>query len=202
MKHHALYSAILMTLIAMAPALAVPGNQPLDVLRDKVEQGLAVLNDPRYRTPKALALQEERLWQLSQTLFDFTTMSRLVLTTHWKTFTARQRDDFVREFAAFLRRTYLPMLLEQYNGERIEYLRQVQLSSSRARVDVLVLWRDRKVPITVRMIYRQGDWRVYDVTSLGISAVRNYRAQFRWLLRQSPPDRVIEQLRNKKGRAL
>ncbi|MGD9332475.1 MAG: ABC transporter substrate-binding protein [Desulfobacterales bacterium] len=203
MKIHALYyGPLIVVMLAMVSPLAASSSQPMDVLREKVIQGLAVLNDPQYSAPAARALLEERLWQLSQTLFDFTTMSRLVLAGHWKNFTVRQQKVFVKEFAAFLRRAYLPVLLEQYNGEQIEFVRQVQLSPTRARVEVYVLWADRKVPITVRMVNRQGDWRVYDVSTLGISAVKNYRAQFRWLLLRNPPDQVIEQLRNRKGHAL
>ena len=129
-------------------------------------------------------------------------MSRLVLSSYWKNFTPEQRTDFIREFASFLRRTYLPLLLEKYNGEQIIYQRQIMLSATRAQVEVLVLWQDKEIPLTVRMIRREGDWRVYDVSALGISALKNYRAQFRGLLQDETPDEVIERLRNQPGRTL
>jgi len=79
-------------------------------------------------------------------------------------------------------------------------VRQEQVSSTRARVDVVVLWRARRIPITAKMIRREGTWKIYDVSSLGISAMQNYRAQFRWLLQQETPARVIEILQNRQGR--
>lgn len=187
---------------ADAQPMAVIDAQPMDVLREKVARGLAVLNDPQYDSPERRIIQEQRIWHLSQSLFDFTAMSRLVLSSHWKTFSPEQRTAFIREFAAFLRRAYVPLLLEKYNGEQIAYERQILLSSSRAQVEVLVLWQDKKIPLTVRMIHRDGDWRVYDVSALGISALKNYRAQFQVLLQEETPEEVIERLRNQPGRSL
>jgi phospholipid transport system substrate-binding protein len=128
-------------------------------------------------------------------------MSRLVLASRWYDFTPEQQMTFVHEFAEFLRRSYLPELLEKYNGEQVEYVRQEQVSSTKAHVDVVVLWRARRIPITAKMIRREGTWKIYDVSSLGISAMQNYRAQFRWLLQQETPARVIEILKSSQGPA-
>jgi len=204
MKIIALFSIILMIGLVIGPVAPATASetQPLDVLQTRIDQGLAVLNGAPCRTPACRTRQEERLWQLSLELFDFATMSRLVLSSRWHDFTPEQQTAFVRQFAAFLRRTYLPVLLERYNGEQIEYVRQVPLSPTRTRVDARVLWRDRSIPISAKMIYRKGSWKIYDVSSLGISAVKNYRAQFHWMLQQETPGQVIEILKNKKGRTL
>ena len=187
--------------LAMAAPLMAVEEQPLEVLRDKVSRGLAILNDPRYRSGDARDLQAEHMWALSRETFDFVAMSRLVLASHWPAFTPEQRRAFVREFAAYLRRAYLPDLLEKYNGERLEYLGQVLLSKTRARVEVLVYWRDRAFPVTAKMIRRAETWKIYDVSALGISAMHNYRAQFQAMLREEPPARVIEILKNRHGGA-
>jgi phospholipid transport system substrate-binding protein len=202
MKNHTLFGIILMTgmVVGLVRPVTASENKPMDILQARIEKGLALLNDPPCRTPTCHAVKEERLWQLSLSLFDYATMSRLVLSSRWHDFTPQQQTAFVREFAAFLRRTYLPALLERYNGEQIEYVRQVQLSPTRARVDVNVLWRDRQIPISAKMIHREGGWKIYDVSSLGISAIKNYRAQFRGLLRTETPDQVIAILKARKGR--
>jgi phospholipid transport system substrate-binding protein len=202
-KKHTLFSFILMTgmVVGLVRPVTASENQPMDILQARLEKGLALLNDAPCRTPACRTLREEHLWQLSLTLFDYATMSRLVLSSRWHDFTPQQQAAFVREFAAFLRRTYFPALLERYNGEQVEYIRQVQLSPTRARVDVHVLWQDREIPVSAKMIYRAGGWKIYDVSSLGISAIKNYRAQFRGLLRTETPDQVIAILKARKGHA-
>ncbi len=203
MKKHTLFSIILMTGVAVGLVLPVAASeiQPMDTLKGRIDKGLALLNDAPCRTPACRIRQERRLWQLLHESFDFFTMSRLVLASRWYDFTPEQQMTFVREFAEFLRRSYLPELLEKYNGEQVEYVRQEQVSSTRARVDVVVLWRARRIPITAKMIRRDGTWKIYDVSSLGISAMQNYRAQFRWLLQQATPAQVIEILKSTQGRA-
>jgi phospholipid transport system substrate-binding protein len=47
------------------------------------------------------------------------------------------------------------------------------------------------------MIKREGLWKVYDIQLLGFSAIRNYRAQFQFMLLKETPDQVIERLKMK-----
>lgn len=197
-NHHILISIVAtgLVLVMASPLLAVE-DQPMEVLRENVSRGLAILNAPQYQSAEMKALQAEHMWALTRETFDFAAMSRLVLASHWPTFTPAQQQAFVRAFAAYLRRTYLPDLLENYNGERLEYLGQVYVSKTRARVAAVVHWRDRAIPVTAKMIRRAGTWKIYDVSALGISAMQNYRAQFRSLLREMPPAQVIDILRNR-----
>jgi phospholipid transport system substrate-binding protein len=170
------------------------GADALAVLRTKIEVGLRILNDPDLKRPARRAEKEAVLWQLAQQLFDYRAMSRLVLASRWHDFSPRQQDDFVSAFAGFLRRAYMPRLLERYNGETLHFEQQRELSPSRAEVAVFVLWNGRKIPFSVNMIKRQGDWKIYDVRALGVSAIQNYRAQFRWLLLNDTPDQLIARL--------
>jgi phospholipid transport system substrate-binding protein len=195
-------TAVGVLLLGLAGPPRAAAEQPMAVLREKVSRGLSILNDPRYRSAAGRAVQGDRIWALSRETFDFAVMSRLVLASHWQAFTPEQQTAFIEAFAAFLRRAYLPDLLAQYNGEQLEYVREVMLAAGRARVDVLVHWRDRRIPVTAKMIRRRGTWKIYDVSSLGISAMQNYRAQFQWLLRRETPARVIDILNRSHGRSV
>jgi ABC-type transporter MlaC component len=185
---------LMVAVLALAAPTAAVDRQPMDVLREGVNQGLALLNDKTYCGVNGRAAKEARIRELTQTLFDFTIMSRMVLSSYWKNFTTAQQTAFVRAFRAFLQRTYLPLLLDRYNGERLEYVRQIRLAPARVRVEVRVLHRGRAIPVNVKMIRRQGRWQIYDVDALGFSAVGNYRAQFKWLLRRETPDQIIARL--------
>ena len=88
------------------------------------------------------------------------------------------------------------------HGTDCGHVRQVMVSPTRAKVEVLVSWRGRRIPVTAKMIRREDTWKIYDVSSLGISAVQNYRAQFQWMLRDETPAQVIEHLKNSHGRGV
>jgi ABC-type transporter MlaC component len=88
-------------------------------------------------------------------------------------------------------------LQEKYKDERLIYESQEFKSPTRALVHIKVVWKGQKVPVDLLMIKRKGLWKVYDIQFLGISAVRNYRAQFKSLLSKKTPDGVIELMKQK-----
>jgi len=55
------------------------------------------------------------------------------------------------------------------------------------------------MPINYRVIRKKNDWRVYDVVIEGVSLVGNYRTQFREILGNNPPEKLLETLRTKAG---
>jgi phospholipid transport system substrate-binding protein len=120
-----------------------------------------------------------------------------VLASNWKKFTPPQRKEFVRVFAEFLGKFYMGKLQEKYKDERLIYVSQEMRSDTRALVHIKVVWKGQKIPVGLRMVKRKGLWKVYDIQVLGISAVRNYRAQFQSLLSKETPAQIIERLKQK-----
>ena len=49
----------------------------------------------------------------------------------------------------------------------------------------------------VRMLKRNDTWKVYDIIVLGVSGVRNYRAQFQTILLKQSPAQVIGLIENR-----
>ena len=172
-------------------------EQPLDALRNGVNRGIQILEDPLYEDTSQKEAQQQRLWEVMLQVFDFREFSRRVLSSHWKKFSPQQREEFSRVFAEFLGKFYLRRLQARYNGEKIFYANQKLISKSRALVDVKVYWKNLEVPVELRMIKKNGTWKVYDLTALGINAVSNYRAQFRMLLQKNTPNQVIDIVKEK-----
>ena len=183
-------------ILSTIPALA-DGDQPIEALREGVEEGLRVLQDPKYKDAEQKAAQQQKLGIVLEQLFDFREFSRRVLASNWKDFTLSQRKEFVAVFREFLSIFYLGKLQEKYKDETLIYVGQELKTPRRALVNVQAVWKGQKVPVDLRMIKRKGLWKVYDIQVLGISAVRNYRAQFHSILRKETPSQVIERLRQK-----
>ena len=178
------------------PALA-DGDQPIEALQKGVEAGFRILKDPEFGDAKRKDDQQQKLRIILQQLFDFREFSRRVLASNWKIFTPSQREEFIRVFTEFLGKFYLGKLQEKYKDERLIYVGQEMISATRALVNIKVVWKGQKIPVDLRMIKRKGLWKVYDIQVLGISAVRNYRAQFQSILRKETPGQVIERLKQK-----
>ena len=183
--------------VLMAIPAAADGEQPMEALRRGLEAGFRVLKDPEYSGVDRKEAQQQKLRIILEQVFDFRVFSKKVLASNWKNFTPSQRKEFVRVFGEFLGKFYMGKLQEKYKDERLIYVGQEMRSDTRALVHVKVVWKGQKIPVDLRMIKRRGLWKVYDIEALGISAVRNYRAQFKSLLGKETPDQVIEKLKQK-----
>lgn len=178
------------------PALA-DGDQPIEALQKGVEKGLRILNNPEFSDADRKDAQQHELRIILEQLFDFREFSRRVLASNWKNFTPSQREEFVRVLTEFLSKFYMGKVQEKYRDEKLNYVGQEMKSATQALVNVEVVWRGQKIPVDLWMIKRDGMWKVYDIQVLGISAVRNYRAQFKSLLSKETPAQVIQRIKEK-----
>jgi phospholipid transport system substrate-binding protein len=182
--------------LTVIPALA-DGEQPIEALQKAVEEGLRILKNPEFSDADRKDAQQQKLRIILEQMFDFGEFSRRVLAARWKNFSASQREEFVRVFTEFLGKFYMGILQEKYKDETLIYVGQELKTPTRALVNVQVVWKGQKIPVDLQMIKRKGLWKVYDIQVLGISAVRNYRAQFKSLLSKETPSQVIERLKTK-----
>ncbi len=172
-------------------------EQPLDILRKSIDASITILNDPGYDDGSQKNIQRQKLWQILKQIFDFHEFSKLVLGTNWNKFTLPQRKEFTELFSKFVNVYYLTRLQARYNNEKVLFINQNLISYSKAVVQVKVFWKNQEIPVEIKMVRRAETWKVYDITALGISAVRFYRGQFQELLRNESPAQVIERLKVK-----
>ena len=188
---------ILCFLVLAASPSAAYGDGPIEALKKGVQEGLQILQGPKFSDQELKEAQQQKLRLILEQLFDFHEFSRRVLAANWKKFTPTQRETFVRVFTEFLSKFYMGKLQEKYKDEKLIYESQEFKSPTRALVHVKVVWKGQKVPVDLLMVKRNEQWKVYDIQFMGISAVRNYRAQFKSLLSTETPDQVIARMRAK-----
>lgn len=130
-------------------------------------------------------------------LFDFTTMSKLVLARNWRKLTPEQRTTFVKDFKRHLSHTY-GTRLDRYDQEKVDvYGAQVE-----QRNDVTVKTRIQGgqfdgAEVSYRLRKQASDWKIIDVVIEGVSLVSNYRSQFQEVLNTGTIDDLLAKLRDK-----
>ena len=188
-------------LLCLLILLAIPplaqAQEPIDMLEKTVKRGIALLKDPQYQVASKKKEQQELLCDTAGRVFDFREFSRRVLASEWRNFTREQRKEFVEVFAEFLCKYYISRLQERYKDEEVVYLSQHLVGNRIALVRVNVLLKGVEVPVEVRMLKRNSTWKVYDLVILGISGVKNYRAQFQALFQNHTPSQVIGKIRQR-----
>ena len=190
------------TLLAVAIILAelstfAYAEQPVDVLQELIDQGTRILKDPIYRDTEQKEVQRQKLSEIVNQTVDFKEFCRCALANNWLKFKSQQRDDFTELFSKFVTVFYLTMLQDKYNNEEVILMGQNLISDSKAVVRVKVIWKNKDVPVEIKMIRRRDSWKAYDIIILGISAVRFYGAQFQAVLRKESPAQIIDRLKRK-----
>ena len=111
-------------------------------------------------------------------------------------FTPAQRTEFVHLFEQVLENSYADKVLS-YTNEKIEFYKENKLSNNQVEVQSKIITSSKEIPIFYRMIFKDGQWKVYDVVIENVSLVQNYRTQFSEILAKDKPEKLLETLRKK-----
>ncbi len=135
--------------------------------------------------------------KIAYEIFDFTTMSKLVLAKNWRKLDTEKRDEFVRQFKQHLSRTY-GTRLDRYEQEEVEiYAAQIEPRNDVSIKTRIIGGQFDKAEISYRLRNRNDEWRIIDVVIEGISLVSNYRSQFSEVLNSGTIDDLLAKLRDK-----
>lgn len=181
-------------LIATTSAAAVEALSPMETVRERIDQVIEVLNDPRGADPDHRAAQRTQLWDIASPLFDFSEISRRTVGPKWQEFTSEEQERFTEVFTQFLSNTYIDRIQGEYQNEKIEYIQEM-VREPVALVRTKLVREGTEMPIDYRMRRTDGQWRIFDIlVENGVSIVQNYRVQFQSILQRETPVDLIERL--------
>lgn len=190
---------ILLLLTGFSPAAGATANHsPARAsLETSISQIISILNEPGLKDPAQrddLLLRAEKIIYAA---FDFEEFSARTVGVKWNSFTGEQKTNFQDAFAALLHQTYITRL-EEYAGQAISFVSE-KSSTAGDKVEILttVPFNNATVPISYRMLEKNGHWKVYDVIIENLSLVQNYRNQFQEVLGKQPPDALVELIHRK-----
>ncbi|MCR9094030.1 MAG: ABC transporter substrate-binding protein [bacterium] len=167
--------------------------EPTQIIEKAAGQIMAVL--ARKDEPAEVRVRE--IEEIAYAIFDFTTMSKLVLARNWRKMDKPKRAEFVREFKTHLSRTY-GTRLDRYDQEEVEvYGAQVEVRNDVTVKSRIVGGQFDGAEIAYRLRNRKDAWKIIDVVIEGVSLVSNYRSQFATVLNGGTIDDLITKLKDK-----
>lgn len=196
-KHFARLAMLLLCFSLFASPASAASDARV-TLEKTVDVILGILKDPAYRVSSSRPALRDKIEAEVHHIFDFDEFSSRTVGANWRSFTPDQKKRFTEAFAQLLRATYLEKI-DAYNGEKIAYTGEVSSAKGdKVEVQTAVTLKDNKVvPVSYRMLEKNGRWVVYDVIIEGISLVKNYRSQFQDLLTRGTPDQLIDLVNRK-----
>jgi phospholipid transport system substrate-binding protein len=190
-------TGLILLSVLMVPFPAFAGVA-LDTVKANVNSVLDVLRDPKLQGESGKKAKEQRIEMAAEKLFDFVELSKRTLGINWNKFNPDQRKEFVQLFKTILKDAYVDKITA-YTNERVNFTKEVPLSETTTEVQSVVVTKGGETPIYYRVIKEEAGWKVYDVVIEGVSLIANYRTQFREILANNPPEKLLETLRKKVG---
>ncbi|MEE9502318.1 MAG: ABC transporter substrate-binding protein [Candidatus Aminicenantaceae bacterium] len=173
---------------------------PMDTVQMQINMVLDVLRDPELKAESAKERKEERVWSIIERGFDFDELSKRILSRNWKKLNPDQQKEFALLIGRLLGNIYMDRLMK-FADEKVVFTKESMLSEKRAEVQSKIISQSREIPLHYKMILKNGEWKVYDLTIEGVSLVKNYRSQFKKILKKNSPDKMLQILRKKVGQA-
>ena len=196
MNRWALMLAVFFLLVDPSQAVTDSKN-PMETLREPINQIIGILNDPSYKGPDKKALQRGKIWEIARPVFDFDEISRRAIGKSWDTFSPEEKSRFTTVFSEFLGNTYIDKLQGEFHNEKIDFDKEL-VKGSRALVRTRLRRETAIIPIDYRMKQIDGAWKIYDIlVENGVSIVKNYYVQFNSMLQEGTPAQLIERLEKK-----
>jgi phospholipid transport system substrate-binding protein len=188
-------SVILLAIMLLLPLEAFASGAK-DTVEAQINKMLARMQESSFKGLSRDAKIAE-IQQIIDEVFDWQELSRRTLGRDWKKFTPEQQKEFVSLFEQILQNVYADRVLA-YTSEKIEFGKETELKKGRVEVESYIITLDnKKIPLFYRLTDKSGQWRVYDVIIEGISMIKNYRGQFREILKTKKPEDLLKTMREK-----
>ena len=190
-------AVILMALLSVP--VPVRAGEPTAQIREAIEQGLAVVRNPKLAGKGMQAERRARLREAVAPSFDFREMAKRSLGIYWRDRSPSEQEEFTRLYRDLLENSYAGKI-ESYKGEKILYGKETVNPPYAVVRTSIVTMGGQEVPVNYLLLQEGNRWRIYDVVIEGISLVNNYRSQFASILHRSSFSELMRKLQATVGR--
>jgi phospholipid transport system substrate-binding protein len=198
MNARAWWLAVALTVAGTVLGGTVEAGIPTDQLRGATDRVLKVLQDPALKEPAKVDARRQQIRTIADQIFDWRETGKRALARHWQARSPKEQEEFSTLFADLIERSYIGKI-EQYSGERIEYVGETVDGDQVTVHTKLITKANTEIPIDYRM-QKEGDrWRAYDVVIENVSLVSNYRSQFNRIIVQSGYPALLSKLKAKES---
>ncbi len=127
---------------------------------------------------------------------DLQAAAQRVLAVYWRSASKAQKIEFMRVFHKVLSDNYASML-EKYENESVKLNKETVKNDKYATVETTVLSQGKEIPVNYQLMYRNGEWKIYDFVAEGISLVRSYSSDYQGTLKTEGVDGLNRALTRK-----
>jgi phospholipid transport system substrate-binding protein len=191
---------VCMLIALLIVPLSAYAGAPLETVKGRVNEVLDVLRDHSFKGESGKKAKKAKIRSISERMFDYNELARRTLAQNWHKFNQEQQKEFIELYKSILEDAYVDKIIT-YTDEKVMFNKESPLTEKTVEVQTTIVTKKADIPISYRVIQRDGTWRVYDVVIEGVSLISNYRTQFKEILANKSPDALLDTLRKKVGKA-
>ena len=175
---------------------ATIAGEPLELIRAATEGAIAVLKDPKLKSPEQKKERIDRLKELVNPIFDYDEMARRSLGAHWRRRSPTEQEEFTKLFRDYLERIYSDKI-DFYDGQKVVFGRET-IEQDYAQVESkMINAKGEENSVVYRLKRTDCKWKVYDAVIEHISIVNNYRSQFDRVISKGSYEELKKMLKEK-----
>jgi phospholipid transport system substrate-binding protein len=111
----------------------------------------------------------------------------------------QQQQEFVALFTDLLEASYVNRMVNANpESQHVRYVKEMIEQDQAAVHTEIGNPRDAPATVEYRLLYKAGDWKVYDIVIEGVSLVNNYRTQFNTIIAKDSYAGLVKQMRLKR----
>ncbi|MBU0943362.1 MAG: ABC transporter substrate-binding protein [Proteobacteria bacterium] len=175
--------------------VALASLGPADELKPTLNKIIDILSDSNLAGKEHKEERRAKIMAIAVKGFDFPEMAKLVLGTTWNNIDQQQQNHFEELFTKLLENTYIGKL-ESYSGQEVKF-EEERIKGDKAKVSTVIDNNGIAIPVHYVMLQKESSWKVYDINIEGVSLVRNFREQFKSILRKEQFAGLVKVLEEK-----
>ncbi len=163
-------------------------NSPLEIIKKKDIELQTLLK--KKKTPK------DEIKLLINSIFNFQKMGQKALSsTVWKGLTPAKQQEFVTSFKEMVENSSVKKL-EVYEADSTVY-EKPKMKKSKVKITAHMWNKGAESVLVYKMEKSNGDWFAWDLVIDDLSTVRNYREQFKKIIKDKGFEELLNILKEK-----
>jgi len=166
-----------------------------DGVKKTIDSIIEVVSNGEFNASDKKTERRALIREIVQKKFSYPEMSRRSLAKHWKERTPEEKNEFTSLFGRLLESSYARKI-EGYTDEKIIYIDE-KVKGNVALVKTIIKKSNDEIPVDYKLTRVGNDWKIYDFIVEGVSMIKNYRTQFRKIIRKTSYQELVKKLKAK-----
>ncbi len=166
-----------------------------DGVKKTIDSIIEVVSKEEFKSDDKKTERQELIRKIVEKKFSYPEMSRRSLAKHWKERTPEEKNEFTSLFGRLLESSYARKI-EGYTDEKIIYIDE-KVKGNVALVKTIIQKSNDEIPVDYKLTRVGNDWKIYDFIVEGVSMIKNYRTQFRKIIRKTSYQELVKKLKAK-----